>query len=292
MSARKILILALCAASLCTAAVNAWAQQANVAKDAAQVAVKTAPASGRMDKRALDELKLMSDTVSQAKTIRFQALSMVPVRTPGGIWINLYETSQVVMQRPDKLFASRAGDHAPHDFYFDGKTITRYSPNKNLYAVKEDPGTIDDIIEKAYREEGKSFPYADMLISEPYAAMTDGLTSAIYVGQSTIRPLSGSGGVKTDHLVFANKGVQWQIWIDTEDHLPRLVCATYLDEVSEPSYTVEFDGWKINEAVSADTFIFKNVSNAAKVEFRNPIRQGSKIPSDTTGGKTAEGGQP
>ena len=253
MSARKILILALCAASLCTVPVSAWAQ--------------------RMDKRALDELKLMSDTVSQAKTVRFQALSMVPRRTPDGIWINLYEISQVVRQGPDKLFTSRAGDHAPHDFYFDGKTITRYSPDKNFYSVKEEPGTIDDLIEKAYREEGKSFPYADMLISDPYAAMTDGLTSAIYVGQSTVRPLSSSGGVKSDHLVFSNKGVQWQIWIDTKDHLPRLVCATYLDDASEPSYTVEFDGWKINEPVSADTFIFKNVSKATKVEFRNPVRK-------------------
>ena len=258
MPARKILILALCAASLCAVPVSARAQ--------------------RMDKRALDELKLMSDTVSQAKTVRFQALSMVPRRTPDGIWINLYEISQVVRQGPDKLFTSRAGDHAPHDFYFDGKTITRYSPDKNLYSVKEEPGTIDDLIEKAYREEGKSFPYADMLISDPYAAMTDGLTSAIYVGQSTVRPLSSSGGVKSDHLVFSNKGVQWQIWIDTKDHLPRLVCATYLDDASEPSYTVEFDGWKINEPVSADTFMFKNVSNATKIEFRNPIQK--------------EGGQP
>ena len=253
MPARKILILALCAASLCAVPVSARAQ--------------------RMDKRALDELKLMSDTISQAKTVRFHACSMAPLRTPDGIWINLYETSQVVKQGPGKLFASRAGDFTPYNFYFDGKMITVYSPDKNLYAVKEAPGTIDDIIEKAYREEGKSFPYADILISDPYAAMTDGLISAIYIGQSTIRPLSGSGGVKTDHLVFSNKGVQWQIWIGTENHLPRLVCATYLGDASEPSYTVEFDGWKINEPVSADTFIFKNISNAKKIEFRNPIRK-------------------
>ena len=60
--------------------------------------------------------------------------------------------------------------------------------------------------------------------------------------------------------------------------MPRLVCATYLDDASEPSYTVEFGGWKINEPVSADTFMFKNVSNATKIEFRNPIQK--------------EGGQP
>ena len=148
----------------------------------------------------------MSDTIAKAKTVRFQARSMVPIKTPVGIWINLYGTSRVIMQGPDKLFASTAGDFAPHDFYFDGKAITRYSPDKNLYAVKDSPGTIDDMVEKAYEEEGKSFPYADILISEPYSTMTEGLTGALYVGQSTLKPLSGQGSVKTDHLAFLNKG--------------------------------------------------------------------------------------
>ena len=293
MSAKKILIIALCATALFTAAVGAWAQQAKAPKEAAQAIVKASPPAGMvMDKRAMDALKLMSDTLSKAKTVRFQARSMVPVRTPGGVWINLYGTSQVVMQGPDKLFANTAGDFAPYDFYFDGKTITRYSPDKNLYSVKESPGTIDDMIEKAYSEEGKSFPYADMLVSEPYAVMADGLISALYIGQSTLRPLSGQGSVKTNHLVFSNKGVQWQIWIDAGDHLPRLVVATYLDDASEPSYSVEFGDWKIDEPVSADAFIFKNVSNAAKVEFRNPIEQGRKTPSDTAGKKIVKGGRP
>jgi hypothetical protein len=235
------------------------------------------------DRRALDLLKKMSDTISQAKTVRFQARSMVPVRTPGGVWINLYGTSQVVMQGPDKLFASTSGDFASHDFYFDGKAITMYSPDKNLYAVKQAPATIDAMIEEAYREDGKSFPYADLLISEPYAALTDGLRGALYVGQSTIRPLSGPGGVKADHLVFLNKGVEWQIWIGTADHLPRLVVATYLDEVNEPSYSVEFGDWKLDEPAGADTFVFNNMTDASKVEFRKPAHFNRGIAGSAAG---------
>ena len=288
MPSRKILIPALCLATLAAVAVSAWAQAAAAPKPAPQAQASAVS----LDKRALDALKLMSDTIAQAKTIQFQARSMVPIKTPGGMWINLYGTSRVIMQGPDKLFASTAGDFAPHDFYFDGKTITRYSPDKNLYAVKDSPGTIDDMVEKAYKEEGKSFPYADILISEPYAVMTASLTSALYIGQSTIRPLSGPGGVKTDHLVFSNKGVQWQIWIGADDHLPRLVVATYFDDASEPSYTVEFGDWKINEPVGADVFIFKNVSNAAKIEFRNPMPRARKIPGNTADEKAAKGGRP
>lgn len=218
-----------------------------------------------MDQRALDTLKLMCETISKAKTLSFRARSMVPVKTPGGKWINLYGTSQVVVEGRDKLFASTGGDFAKCDFYFDGKTITRCSPDKNVYAMKEAPPTIDDVIENAYKEDGKCFPYADILLSEPYPVLTRGLTGALYVGQSDM------GGVKTNHLAFSNKGVEWQVWIGVEDKLPRLVVATYLDEASEPSYTTEFLDWKVDAPVSADTFSFKNASNAAKVEFRNPM---------------------
>ena len=248
--------------ALASSGASLWAQQADRAAAPAQV----------IDQRALDMLKKMSDTLSQAKTVSFQARSMVPVRTPDGVWINLYGTSRVVMQGPDKLFASTGGDFASYDFYFDGKTITAFAPNKNLYAAKAAPATIDAMIEEAYQKDGKSFPYADILVSEPYTVLTKGLTSAYYVGQSILKPLSGAGGVKTDHLVFSHEGVQWQIWIDVADHLPRMVCATYLDDEGEPSYTVEFGDWKLNETVSPETFIFNNASQAAKVEFRNPFQ--------------------
>ncbi len=261
-----------------------WAQQAGQIKAGQGAAAPTAPA---IDQRALDMLKKMSDTLSQAKTVGFQARSMVPIRTPDGIWINLYGTSRVVMQGPDKLFASTGGDFAPYDFYYDGKTITAFAPNKNLYAVKAAPATVDEMIEEAYRNDGKSFPYADILISEPYAALTEGLIKAYYVGQSTIRPLSGKGSVKADHLVFAHKAVEWQIWIDTDDHLPRLVVATYLDEINEPSYSVEFGDWKLNEPVSPETFVFNNASQAARVEFRNPFQGRRMAPPGSAAAETA-----
>lgn len=234
------------------------------------VQAKASAPSPFIDQRALDILKKMSDKISQAKTIRFQARSMVPMKGPGGIWINLYGDSRVVMEDHDKLFAETRGDFAPYDFYFNGKTITAYAPDKNLYAERAAPATIDELIRQAYKEDGKSFPYADLLVSEPYAVLTEGLTGALYVGQSTFRPLSGAGSIKTDHLVFSNKGVEWQIWIDAVDNLPRLVVATYLDGSNEPSYTAEFGEWKIDDPADVSIFAFQNTTNAAKVEFRRP----------------------
>ena len=264
---RKFLMSVLCIAILMIGMAHAWAEE-GVSRKAPSSTVAASP-----DPRALSMLKLMSDKLSQAKSLRFQARSMAPIKSPNGMWVSLYGTSRVVKEGSDKLFAETRGDFFPYDFYFDGKTITAYSPAKNLYAEKAAPGTVDSVIEKAYREEGKSFPYADILRAQPYDLLTEGLVSAVYVGQSTFRPLSGAANVKADHLAFSNQGVEWQIWIGTEDHLPRLVCATYLEN------TVEFGDWKIDEPVPPETFMFQNTSKAAKVEFRNPMQQGRGVPS-------------
>jgi hypothetical protein len=225
------------------------------------IAPAQAPA---MDSRAMGALKKMSDTLSKAKTVRFQARSIVPVKGPGGIWISLYGTSRVIKEGPGKLFAETRGDFFPYDFYFDGKKMTSYSPSKNIYAEKNMPGTIDSVIEDAYRQEGRSFPYADILIEEPYNVLIKDLVRAVYVGRSTI------GGVETSHLAFFNKMVEWQMWVGVKDDLPRLVFATYLDDVREPSYAVEFSDWKLNDPVPENTFTFLNKTKAAKVEFRGP----------------------
>ncbi|MEI8349966.1 MAG: DUF2092 domain-containing protein [Candidatus Omnitrophota bacterium] len=260
MLVRIFIIGALLAVFLVTAADNAPAQQQ--AQGGSPALAEVSPPV--VHQRALSVLKRMSDTLSQAKTIRFSARSIVPVRTPSGMWASLYGTSRVVKEGASKLFAQTRGDFFPYDFYFNGTTITAYSPTKNLYAERNEPGTVNNLIENAYKEEGRSFPYADILVAEPYSVLTEGLINAVYVGQSVI------DGVKTDHLAFSNKGVQWQIWVGVQDHLPRLVDATYLDDASEPSYTVEFSDWKLNEPVEAGQFIFKNKSKAVKVEFRKP----------------------
>lgn len=216
------------------------------------------------DQRALDILKGMSDTLKTAGTISFRARSLEPVRFPGGMWIILFSDSHVIRQGSDRLFVEKRGDVFALDIYFNGTTMSLYSPAKNVFARKEAPGTIDAMIERADTEAENLFPYADILISDPYSRLTAGMLKAVYIGRSTL------GGVKTDHLAFSNKGVEWQIWIGADDKLPRLVNATYLDDASEPSYTVEFSGWKLNDPVARERFAYRNTSEAAQVEFKRP----------------------
>ncbi|HPS21021.1 MAG TPA: DUF2092 domain-containing protein [Candidatus Omnitrophota bacterium] len=220
--------------------------------------------STESDKKALDILKKMSDTITQAKTVSFETRSMIPVKGPGDIWVDLHGASRVVMGGKDKLFVETRGDFSHYDLYVNGKTITAYAPEKNVYAVKEGPGTIDAMIENTYKNKERTFPFADILVSDPYAVLTKDVKKAVFVGYSDI------DGIRTEHLAFVCEGVEWQIWIGAEDHLPRLINATFAGTDMEPSQIVKISAWKIDGEVDAGSFDFKNTTGAVQVEFKKP----------------------
>jgi hypothetical protein len=215
------------------------------------------------DERALKLLTGMTDTLAQAKTLSFRARSLVPTAGPNGQWISLLGTSRVVMQRPDRLFVEMRGDIFPNDLYFDGKTWTAIAPNEKFYAQRPAPGqTVDAIIDDAYAKKDDLFPFADVLPSDAYARLTQDLSSALYVGQSTI------GGAKVDHLAFAGKALDWEIWIGTADRLPRFMMGAYRDLERNPTFWVEFADWKVNQRIDAKTFTPAIPTGAKKIEFK------------------------
>jgi hypothetical protein len=221
-----------------------------------------APATIR-DERALRLLKGMTDTLARATTLSFSARSLVPTAGPNGQWISLLGTSRVVMQRPDKLFVEMRGDLFPNDLYLDGKTWTAIAPNEKFYAQRPAAGqTVDAIIDDAYANKEDLFPFADVLPSDAYARLTRDLSSALYVGQSTI------GGAKVEHLALTGKALDWEIWIGTADRLPRFMMGAYRDLERNPTFWVEFSDWKVNPRIPPKTFTPAIPKDAKKIEFK------------------------
>ena len=78
------------------------------------------------------------------------------------------------MQRPDKLRILMPGDGPASEFYYDGKTMIAYAPAENLAAVADAPPTIDAALKAAYDKAAIFYPFTDLLVADPYAALTDG----------------------------------------------------------------------------------------------------------------------
>jgi hypothetical protein len=167
-----------------------------------------------IDERAIAVLRTMSETLARANSLSFRAESAISIASPTGQWIHVFGTSRVLLRRPDRLYVETRGDLFPHNFYYDGKRATVYAPDQNLYATEEISGRVHDVLLQIFQKHGNYFPFADVLHFEIHTAMTHSVTSAQFVGTSTV------GGVKTDHLAFAGGGLEWEIWIGADDQSP------------------------------------------------------------------------
>jgi hypothetical protein len=218
----------------------------------------------RSDEQAMAALREMSATLASARTLRFQVQSLLPIQMAGGEWITLVGAGSVLREGTDRLFVETGGDLYPFRFYFDGKTVTAFAPEHNLYARKEAPGTIDEVLDRARSGGEITFAFADLVSADPYASMTKGLRSAALVGTSTI------DGVETEHLAVHGKDLDWEMWIGTKDRLPRMVTLTDVRDARKPTHTLLLSRWELDPAVPGDAFRFEAPADAIEVPFRSP----------------------
>jgi hypothetical protein len=234
----------------------------------AQAAPQTPAHAPIMEQRALDLLKRMSATLGAAKAFTYQSRSTVEVPAKTGQFITLSATSEVAVQRPNKLRVRVTGEVPNFEFYYNGTSIAAFAPKNQVYSVASAPDTIDAMLKFVMDKSGIYFPSADVMYSDPYAMLTKDLTSAFMVGPATV------DGVPCEHLAFMGPGVNWEIWIETgKSALPRRLLVTYTEVQNFPRFLVEFADWNLKPKLAANRFVFKQPSNATQIEFSSPTGQ-------------------
>jgi hypothetical protein len=171
----------------------------------------------------------------------------------------------VAMQRPDKLRVLIPGDGPASEFYYDGKSMMAYAPVENLVAIASAPPTIDGALKAAFDAADIYYPFTDLLVADPYAAMTDGAILAFYIGPSGM-----VGGTKTEMLAWANPDVFLQIWIGTDDKLPRRVRAVYSADPLSLRHELDLSNWQIDAEIPAETFTSEKAQSAQQMKFDRP----------------------
>jgi len=150
---------------------------------------QTTPASTNAPtpaQQALAMLKPVADRLSAAKSFSFKTESMIEVPSPVGQMIDYSFGSEVAVERPNKLFSKKTGDGPSFDVYYDGKQFSAFDKKLNLYAEMAAPPTLDELIPAVMEKTGLYFPCADVLYSDVYANLTNGLTHAYWVDKSTV----------------------------------------------------------------------------------------------------------
>ena len=216
-----------------------------------------------MQQEALDKLKRMSAALAAAQSVSLRSSSTVEVPAKNGQFVTLFADSQITLSRPNKLRVDVGGEVPKYEFYYDGKTIVAYAPDDGVYSVVPAPGTIDAMMPFADEKTGIHFASADVLFTDPYAMLSQGLTSAFVVGTCEIQ------GTPCDHLAFRSPGVNWEIWIESGARaLPRRLAVTYTTLTNFPRFLVELSDWNLQPSLAVENFDFKKPATAKEIAFQ------------------------
>ncbi len=226
-----------------------------------------------LEPKAIEILKAVSARLAAAKTLSFTAVTTYESPSIYGAPLAYTTTSEVAMQRPDKLRVVTAGDGPATEFYYDGKAMMLFAPAENLVAVADAPPSLNAMFEALYDASGTYYPFSDYLTADPWADVSKNLTLAFYIGPSIV-----VGGVPTDMVAYESEGVFVQLWVGAKDRLPRMARAVYFDDPLQLRHQVELSNWKVDAPVAPGAFASDKAKAANRIGFAHPQTQ-SKRPS-------------
>ena len=225
------------------------------------VPVDAQVAAPAVDPAALRILKSMTDCMDGMPQFSVTAQSTIEDLHGSGHRVDYDLGAQVTVKRPNKLRAVRTGETMSQSFFYDGKTLTLYSPVAKIYATQPAPGTVEGMVTLARETIGIVFPAADLVYRNAYPLLTQDLTLAVVVGKAVI------DGVKCDHLLFSRPGADFQVWVEEGKRpLPHKYVVTETDTPALLSIGTVLSEW--NEAPAADDAQFVFVPPAGTSETR------------------------
>ena len=224
-----------------------------------------APTKMVLEPRAMELLKVASERLAAAKSMSFTAVASYEYPSQLGPPILYSVRYDVLMRRPDKLRIMIPGDGPASEFYYDGKSIMAFAPAENLVAIADAPPTIEGALRQAFQTADLFYPFTDLVVADPYAAMVDGAILAFYIGPSGI-----VGGTKTEMVAWANPDVFLQIWIGGDDKLPRRVRAVYSADPLALHHQLDISDWHLDGDIPTESFASEKARAAQPMKFARP----------------------
>jgi hypothetical protein len=90
-----------------------------------------------------------------------------------------------------------------------------------------------------------------------------------------VGPSAVVGGVRTDMIVWANNEVFLQIWLGTEDKLPRRIRAQFRADPKGLRHDLELSNWQLDTEIPDQAFSSARAKAGQPMAFAAP---GRKVP--------------
>jgi hypothetical protein len=239
------------------------------------------PPPRAVEARADQEMKKMSEFLAKVPCFALEAEETFDEMPDGQPKMELTNLRRIAVERPNHAASDATGDTLNRSAWYDGKTMTVLDKEHNVYAVIDSPGTLDATLDKLEDDYGVVLPLADLVSSDPYPDLMEGVTYGRYLG------IHLAAGVPCHHLVFSQDTIEWQIWIDAGDQpLPRKLVIAYVNEPGEPHYTAVIRRWSLDPKFPEELFTFEAPEGAQKIEAKAMKKPDEGDKPSTAAGKT------
>jgi hypothetical protein len=227
-------------------------------------------------------LKSMSQYLAQTERFSVTIRDGYDAVQQSGQKVEFGEVRKVTVSRPDRLrIEVERSDGEKGLVIFNGKDLTVYTENKNVYATVSRQGTLDQAIKYAIDDLKMRVPLAMMLLSTLPSELDKLVVSADYVETTTITDLP------CDHLaVRTSRGVDFQVWVaQGNEPLPRRIVITYKEEAGQPQFWADLSNWNLAPEVPDALFSFTPPDGANRIQFLAEVGSAAVTATPEKGGE-------
>src|SRR5215469_9336997 len=246
------------------------------------VAEEQNPVPSASEQNALTILKNMSEYLAKAERFSVTIRDGYDAVQQSGQKVEFGEIRKVTVSRPDRLrIEIERSDGEKGLVVFNGKDLTVFTADKNVYATVSKLGTLDQVIKYALENLKIRVPLAMMLLSTLPNELGNLVVSADYVETTTITD------VPCDHLaVRTARGVDFQVWVaQGSEPLPRRIVITYKDETGQPQFWADLSNWNLAPEVSDALFTFIPPDGANRIQFLAEVGSAAVAATPEKGGE-------
>ncbi len=258
--------------SLLLAGVLVSAMAPLAAQDAADPAAESGPLmvpAQRISVEAQAVVDRMTAAVRNLKAFSIESEVVKDEVLPFGYVLQNHQHTTLTLQSPNKLRAEVSGDIKNRTYVYDGSNFFIYSPDHNVHTQMPAPDSTLKLVDSLL-DAGIELPLIDVLYQSYTGNLLADVQTGIYVGESTV------GGVDCDVLAFRQALIDWQLWVQKSDSLPRKFAITTRFEFGQPQVEQVLT-WNLKPDITSDTFIFKAPEGSQAI----PLASAAAIPGDT-----------
>ncbi|MCK8602935.1 DUF2092 domain-containing protein [Desulfoferrobacter suflitae] len=236
---------------VCLAAVPGLAAQQQVSGD-----------SGSQTE-AMALLMKTGEFISQTKQLSVAIRAGYDVLQENGQMIEFGELRKLTLVRPDHFrMESERSDGEKVLVLFDGKHITVFSPDENVFARAAKTGDVDQAVRHLLSDLQLRLPLAMLFVTQLPRELERRVRAIEIVEENTLMD------VPCVHLAARTDQVDFQIWIPAKgDPLPRRIVITYKHEEGRPQFWANLSEWNLSLSTPPGFFVFTPPEKAQQIPF-------------------------